>query len=87
MIVAGGRVLDDAAEQGTDWIRTGLNELPKSQLVFATDYPQAVQDDEEVLAYVNAVRALGADARSVLEGANVEKLIPNLGQRVSPRVA
>jgi len=78
---------DDAAEQGAEWVRAGLNELAKSQLLFATDYPQAVEHDDEVLAYVNAVRALGADARSVLEGANVEKLIPNLGERLNPRAA
>src|SRR5437016_5757912 len=47
---------DHAAEQGADWVRTGLAELPMSQLVFATDYPQAVQDDDQVVAYVNAVR-------------------------------
>jgi predicted TIM-barrel fold metal-dependent hydrolase len=72
---------DRAAEQGAQWVRTGLTELPTSQLVFATDYPQAVEDDDEVVAYVNAVRALGTQARSVLDGANAEKLIPNLGQR------
>jgi hypothetical protein len=53
-----------------------------SQLVFATDYPQAVQDDDQVVAYVNAVRSLGAEARSVLEGANAAKLIPDLGKRL-----
>jgi hypothetical protein len=79
--------LDDAAGQGTHWVRTGLDEVPTSQLVFATDYPQAVEDDNEVLAYVNAVRALGAEARSVLEGANVEKLIPDARKRLNPRAA
>ena len=76
---------DHAAEQGAEWVRTGLTELPTSQLVFATDYPQAVQDDDEVVAYVNAVRALGAEARSVLDSANAEKLIPNLGQWLKAR--
>jgi predicted TIM-barrel fold metal-dependent hydrolase len=73
---------DHAAEQGADWVRNGLTELPMSQLVFATDYPQAVQDDDQVVAYVNAVRSLGAEARSVLEGANAAKLIPDLGKRL-----
>ena len=76
---------DHAAEHGAEWVRTGLTELPASQLVFATDYPQAVQDDDEVVAYVNAVRALGAEARSVLDSANAEKLIPNLGQWLKAR--
>jgi len=48
------------------WVRIGMAELPVSQLVFATDYPQAVRDTDEVLAYVDAVRALGAEARTVL---------------------
>jgi predicted TIM-barrel fold metal-dependent hydrolase len=73
---------DHAAEQGADWVRNGLTELPMSQLVFATDYPQAVQDDDQVVAYVNAVRSLGAEARSVLEVANAAKLIPDLGKRL-----
>jgi Tripartite tricarboxylate transporter family receptor len=79
--------LDRAAEQGAEWVRTGLTELPTSQLVFATDYPQAVENDDEVAAYVNAVRALGTEARSVLDSANAEKLIPNLGQRLKQGAA
>jgi predicted TIM-barrel fold metal-dependent hydrolase len=73
---------DDAAQRGADWVRMGLAELPGSQLVFATDYPQAVNDDDEVVAYVNALRELGAEARSILDGANSEKLIPDLGKRL-----
>ena len=64
-------------------MRVGLAEVQSSQLVFATDYPQAVRDDEEVAAYVNAVRALGSQARKVLNGANAEKLIPNLRERLN----
>jgi predicted TIM-barrel fold metal-dependent hydrolase len=71
-----------AAERGARWVRAGLTELPVSQLVFATDYPQAVYDDDEVLAYVNAVRALGPEVRTVVDGANAEKLIPNLKERL-----
>ena len=58
-----------------------------SQCVFATDYPQAVRDDDAVAAYVRAVRALGAEARAVLDGANVEKLIPDLRERRKARAA
>jgi len=54
--------------------------------VFATDYPQAVHNDNEVVAYVNAVRALGSEAQAVLHGANAEKLIPDLNVRVKARV-
>jgi predicted TIM-barrel fold metal-dependent hydrolase len=75
-----------AAERGAEWVRIGLTELPASQVVFATDYPQAVHDDNEVIAYVNAVRALGSEARIVLDGANAEKLIPDLNDRVKARV-
>jgi predicted TIM-barrel fold metal-dependent hydrolase len=72
---------DDAAARGGDWMRMGLAELPASQLVFATDYPQAVRDDGEVAAYVDAIRGLSPESRAVLDGANAQKLIPDLGQR------
>ena len=70
-----------AAERGAEWVRIGLRELPASQVVFATDYPQAVHNDDEVVAYVNAVRALGSDAQAVLHGATAHKLIPDLKNR------
>ena len=73
---------DHAAERGAEWIRIGLGELPASRVVFATDYPQAVRDADEVLAYVDAVRALGCEARTVLDDANAKKLIPNLNERL-----
>ena len=79
-----GVVLNNhAAERGAEWVRIGLTEVPASQVVFATDYPQAVHDDNEVIAYVNAVRALGSEARIVLDGANAEKLIPDLNERAA----
>ena len=64
-------------------MRIGLAELPSSQVVFATDYPQAVCHDDEVVAYVKAVGALGSEARKVLDGANAKKLIPNLNERLN----
>ena len=69
---------DYAAERGVEWVRVGLAELPSSQVVFATDYPQAVRDDDEIVAYVKAVGGLRSEARKILDGANAEKLIPNL---------
>ena len=42
---------------------------------------QAVRHDNEVVAYVKAVGTLGSGARNVLDGANAEKLIPNLNER------
>jgi quinolinate synthase len=42
-----------------------------------------VHDDNEVIAYVNAVHALGSEARIVLDGANAEKLIPDLNERAA----
>jgi predicted TIM-barrel fold metal-dependent hydrolase len=77
---------DYAAERGAEWVRVGLAELPSSQVVFATDYPQAVRDDDEVTAYVKAVAELGLEARNILDGANAERLIPNLRDRLN-RVA
>jgi len=74
-----------AAEHGGEWVRSGLAELSATQTVFATDYPQAVNDDNEVAAYIAAVRAIGAEAHTLLDGANAERLIPNLRERVSTR--
>jgi predicted TIM-barrel fold metal-dependent hydrolase len=74
-----------AAELGADWVRCGMQEVAFSQVVFATDYPQAVRDDGEVAAYVEAVRALGPNCRAMLEGANVEKLIPDAAERLAKR--
>jgi hypothetical protein len=60
--------------------------LPTAQVVFATDYPQAVRDDEEVVAYVDAVRALGSEAQAVLAGANAGRLIPRLNEGLRAKV-
>ena len=56
-----------------------------SRTVFATDYPQAVRDAEEVAAYVAAVRALGPNARAMVDGLAAEALMPDLGQRLTRR--
>ncbi len=72
-----------AAELGAEWVRYGMQEAAFSQVVFATDYPQAVRDDGEVTAYVDAVRALGPNCRAMLEGANVAKLIPDAAERLA----
>jgi predicted TIM-barrel fold metal-dependent hydrolase len=84
---AGWSGRDHAAELGSEWVRIGLSELPSAQIVFATDYPQAVQVEDEVAAYVAAVRALGAEGRRVVDSSNAEKLIPNLRDRVKARAA
>ena len=62
-----------------------MQEVAFSQVVFATDYPQAVRDDQEVADYVAAVRTLGANCRAMLEGVNAEKLIPDLRARLARR--
>jgi predicted TIM-barrel fold metal-dependent hydrolase len=72
---------DQAAERGALWVRTGLAELPTAQVVFATDYPQAVRDHDEVLEYVDAVCGLGAGGQALLAGANAGRLIPRLNER------
>jgi predicted TIM-barrel fold metal-dependent hydrolase len=73
---------DHAGEWGAEWVRFGLQEVALSQTVFATDYPQAVRDPQEVADYVAAVRALGPNARALVDGLNAEKLIPDLKQRL-----
>jgi len=62
-------------------VQAGLAELPKSRIVFATDYPQGVQDDEQVVGYVEAVRAGGDKALAMLNGANARALIRDLDER------
>jgi predicted TIM-barrel fold metal-dependent hydrolase len=83
--IAGWAGPDHAAEWGADWVRFGIEELAFSQLVFATDYPQAVREAGEVAAYTDAVRGLGANGRALVAGANAEKLIPDLARRLSKR--
>jgi predicted TIM-barrel fold metal-dependent hydrolase len=85
--IAGWAGPDHAAEWGADWVRFGLQELTFSQLLFATDYPQAVRDAGEVTAYVEAIRGLGGNGRALASGANAEKLIPDLGRRLAARAA
>jgi predicted TIM-barrel fold metal-dependent hydrolase len=79
--IAGWAGPDRAAEYGEHWVRFGLQELPLSQLVFASDYPQAVREPNQVAAYVEAVRGLGESGRAIASGANAEKLIPDLKSR------
>jgi predicted TIM-barrel fold metal-dependent hydrolase len=85
--IAGWAGPDQAAEFGEHWVRFGLQEVPLSQLVFATDYPQAVREPSKVAAYVDAVRRLGESGRAVAAGANAEKLIPDLKRRLAARAS
>jgi predicted TIM-barrel fold metal-dependent hydrolase len=85
--IAGWAGPDHAAESGAHWVKFGLQELPLSRLVFASDYPQAVRDPNEVASYIETVRGLGAAGRALAAGANAEKLIPDLGRRLAARRA
>ena len=57
--IAGWAGPDHAAEWGAHWVRFGIEELAFSQLVFATDYPQAVREPGDVAG----LRRGGARAR------------------------
>ena len=83
--IAGWAGPDRAAQLGEHWVRFGLREVALSQLVFASDYPQAVREPSQVAAYVAAVRGLGEDGRAIANGANAEKLIPDLKRRLAAR--
>jgi predicted TIM-barrel fold metal-dependent hydrolase len=72
-------------EWGAEWVKFGMQEVALSQTVFATDYPQAVRDVDEVADYVAAVRALGPDARAMVDGVSAERLIPDLAARIRRR--
>jgi predicted TIM-barrel fold metal-dependent hydrolase len=76
---------DHAAEWGAHWVAFGLQEVALSQTVFATDYPQAVRDAAEVAGYVEAVRALGPNARAMVDGLAATALIPDLARRLGKR--
>lgn len=76
---------DHAAEWGGDWVKFGLQEVAPSQVVFATDYPQAVRDPAEVAAYVEAVRRQSPGARQMLASGNAAKLIPDIAERLARR--
>jgi predicted TIM-barrel fold metal-dependent hydrolase len=76
---------DHAGEWGAHWVEFGLREVALSQTVFATDYPQAVRDPQEVAHYVAAVRALGPNARAMVDGLAAEALIPDLRRRLAQR--
>ena len=82
---AGWQGSHHAVDWGAEWVRIGLREVALPRVVFATDYPQAVSEDEHVAGYVEAVRAIGPNARAMLEGMNAEKLIPNLRERLRKR--
>ncbi len=83
--IAGWAGPGHAAAWGAHWVRFGIEELAFSQLVFASDYPQAVREGADVAAYVAAVRELGGNGRALAAGANAEKLIPDLTQRLAAR--
>ena len=83
---AGWSGRSQAAKRGADWDRMGLTELPATQVVFGTDFPQAVSDECEVAAYVHAVRTLGIEAKTVLYGPNARNLIPDIEGRLKPQV-
>jgi predicted TIM-barrel fold metal-dependent hydrolase len=85
--IAGWAGPDHAAEYGEQWVRFGLQELPVSQLVFASDYPQAVRESSQVAAYVEAVRRLGDSGRAIVDGANAERLVPDLEGRLAVRTS
>jgi hypothetical protein len=82
-IVLAGQAPIKPPSEAPNWCAPGLAELPPAQVVFATDYPQAVRHVDEVVAYVKAVGGLGSGARKILDGANAEKLIPNLEERLA----
>ncbi|HWP27485.1 MAG TPA: amidohydrolase family protein [Xanthobacteraceae bacterium] len=76
---------DPCGPLGAHWVNFGLQEVALSQCVFATDYPQAIRDPDEVVSYINAVRALGPNANALVDGLNAEKLIPDIATRVVQR--
>ena len=83
--IAGWAGPDHAAEWGADWVRFGIEELAFSQLVFATDYPQAVREASEVTAYTEAVRGLGANGRALVARRQCRKAHSRSTRRLAKR--
>jgi predicted TIM-barrel fold metal-dependent hydrolase len=70
------RIIFDTAGFAGDMgsIKAGLVEIPASQIVFATDYPQEIRQREPVRDFVRELRALGPTGEQILSG-NVGKLL------------
>jgi predicted TIM-barrel fold metal-dependent hydrolase len=56
-------------------VKQSLVEVPASQIVFATDYPQEIRDPERVKCFVDELKKLGADGAAILES-NAPSLVP-----------
>ena len=67
-------------------VKQSLVELPASQIVFATDYPQEIRDPAKVKGFVDELRQLGADGAAILEG-NAASLLPDLSFRAQPGIS
>jgi predicted TIM-barrel fold metal-dependent hydrolase len=57
-------------------VKQSLVELPASQIVFATDYPQEIRDPAKVKRFVDELKQLGADGAAILEG-SAASLLPD----------
>jgi len=63
-------------------VKTALVELPAARIVFATDYPQEIRTREPVKKFVDDIRALGADGKTILDK-NTGLLIPSERQQAA----
>ncbi len=70
----------ETGRMGVEWTEFGLREVALSQIVFATDYPQAVRTDEECIEYVEAIKFMGRLGETIL-GGNAGQLIPKLAKK------
>ena len=52
----------------TSSVETSMVELDPARIVFASDYPQEIREAEAVKAFVDGIRALGADGEAILAG-------------------
>ena len=73
---------DYAAERGAEWMRVGLGRLPSSQIVFATDYPQAVRARWNLSHTLRPWAGYGRKLGKFSIAPDAEKLIPNLKERL-----
>lgn len=70
----------ETARMGVEWTEFGLKEVSLSQIVFATDYPQAIRTDDECWEYVEAIKFMGRLGETILSD-NARKLIPGLPEK------
>jgi predicted TIM-barrel fold metal-dependent hydrolase len=63
-------------------VKASLIELPASRVVFATDYPQEIRSEQDVKAFIDDIRGLGAAGQQILHD-NVSLLLGRQNRKIN----